>query len=86
MENIVRKGEIACNKQFLLFSQCFPQLYICSVTKNAVLCGNGLRALSPLLLRRRDHDVKVGSNRSTWMYIYNLMLSELLDIKQRPFK
>ena len=23
MENIMRKGEIACNKQFLLFSQCF---------------------------------------------------------------
>ena len=23
MENIVRKGEIAFNKQFLLFSQCF---------------------------------------------------------------
>ena len=23
MENIVRKGEIACNKHFLLFSQCF---------------------------------------------------------------
>ena len=23
MEDIVRKGEIACNKQFLLFSQCF---------------------------------------------------------------
>ena len=23
LENIVRKGEIACNKQFLLFSQCF---------------------------------------------------------------
>ena len=22
-ENIVRKGEIVCNKQFLLFSQCF---------------------------------------------------------------
>ena len=22
-ENIVRKGEIACHKQFLLFSQCF---------------------------------------------------------------
>ena len=22
-KNIVRKGEIACNKQFLLFSQCF---------------------------------------------------------------
>ena len=23
MKNIVRKGEIACNKQFLLFSKCF---------------------------------------------------------------
>ena len=23
VENIVRIGEIACNKQFLLFSQCF---------------------------------------------------------------
>ena len=23
VENIVRKGEIACNKQFLLFTQCF---------------------------------------------------------------
>ena len=28
IENIVRKGEIACYKQFLLFSQCFPLLYI----------------------------------------------------------
>ena len=26
VENIVRKGEIACCKQFLLFSQCFPKL------------------------------------------------------------
>ena len=26
VENIVGKGEIACYKQFLLFSQCFPQL------------------------------------------------------------
>ena len=23
----MRKGEIACYKQFLLFSQCFPQLH-----------------------------------------------------------
>ena len=23
VENIVRKGEIACNRQFLLFPQCF---------------------------------------------------------------
>ena len=27
VENIVRKGEIACYKQFLLFSQCFCTLY-----------------------------------------------------------
>ena len=31
----MRKGEITCYKQFLLFSQCFPQLYIISVSK----CG-----------------------------------------------
>ena len=35
VENIVRKGEIAFYKQFLLFSQCFPQLYIFSASK----CG-----------------------------------------------
>ena len=33
IENIVTKGEIACYKQFLLFSQCFPQLYILSASK-----------------------------------------------------
>ena len=37
-ENFVRKGEIACSKQFLLFSQCFPKLYFL----NSALCGNGL--------------------------------------------
>ena len=42
LENMVRKGEIACYKQFLLFSQCFLQLYISLVRQNAVLCGNGL--------------------------------------------
>ena len=31
----MRKAEIACYKQFLLFSQCFPQLYIISASK----CG-----------------------------------------------
>ena len=41
VENIVREGEIACYKHFLLFLQCFPQLYIFSASK-CVLCGNGL--------------------------------------------
>ena len=35
VENSVKKGEIACYKQFLLFSQCFLQLYIFSASK----CG-----------------------------------------------
>ena len=35
VENTVRKGEIACYKQFLLLSQCFPKLYIFSASK----CG-----------------------------------------------
>ena len=36
----MRKGEIACYKQFLLFSQCFPHLYIYSVSK-CWFCGYG---------------------------------------------
>ena len=35
VENVVRKGEIACNKQFLLFSQCF-HCYISSVRENGL--------------------------------------------------
>ena len=35
VENIVRKGEIACYKQFLLFLQYFVQLYILIASK----CG-----------------------------------------------
>ena len=38
-KTFVRKGEIACYKQSLLFSQCFPQLYIFSASKY----GNGLK-------------------------------------------
>ena len=39
MENIVRKGEIACNKQFLQFSQCFlPYIALtCSSPEHEVL-------------------------------------------------
>ena len=43
VENIVRQGEIACHKQFLLFSQGFPTtiIYI-FVRQNAALCVSGL--------------------------------------------
>ena len=37
VENIVRKGEIACYKQFLLLSQCFQQLYIFSASKCCIV-------------------------------------------------
>ena len=38
LENILRKGAIACYKQFLLFSQCFPLLYIFSESKHSIVC------------------------------------------------
>ena len=43
VENIVRKGEIACYKQFLFFSLCFLQLYMSLMCQNEALCGNGLK-------------------------------------------
>ena len=48
----MRKGEIACYKQFLLFSNCFPQLYIFSASK----CGNGLT-----LQKQNFRPVQIGS-------------------------
>ena len=36
VENIVRKGEIACNKQFLLFSQCFLPYMVLIFILNAL--------------------------------------------------
>ena len=41
VENIVRKGGIACYKQFLLFSYVF-HCYISLVHQNVALCSNGL--------------------------------------------
>ena len=39
VENIVRKGEIACNKQFLLFSQCFlPYMVLIFHLKCTLTC------------------------------------------------
>ena len=35
------KGKIACCKQFVLFSQCFPQLYFFNASKCNIVC-NGL--------------------------------------------
>ena len=43
----MKKGEIACYKQFLLFSKCFLQLYIFSASKYGIVC-NGLNAHTSL--------------------------------------
>ena len=58
VENIVTKGEIACNKQFLLFLQCFPpfmalifhskctvkcRLQFISIWTSIQFCRNGLK-------------------------------------------
>ena len=46
VKNIVRKGEIACNKQFLLFSQCFlPAMVLifhfkCISKMSSAICFN----------------------------------------------
>ena len=37
VEKNVRKGEIACYKQFLLFSQYFPQLNIFIASKSGIV-------------------------------------------------
>ena len=37
VENVARKGEIACYKQCLLFSRCFPELYILNASKCVIL-------------------------------------------------
>ena len=44
VENIVRKREITCYKQFLLFSQYFPQLYSFNASKCGIV-GNGLNSI-----------------------------------------
>ena len=49
----MRKEEIACYKQFLLFSQCFLQLYIFSVA----LCVKGLTVSFELITITKDMDV-----------------------------
>ena len=41
--NIVRRGEIACYRQFLLFSQFLFHTYLSLVSQNVAMCGNGLK-------------------------------------------
>ena len=42
VKNIVEKGEIARNEQFLLFPQCFKRL-VSKGRQKGSLCGNGLK-------------------------------------------
>ena len=49
----MRKEEIAWKKQFFLFSQCFPELYISLVHQKGALCGNGLKVIKTCIFT--DH-------------------------------
>ena len=40
VENVVREGEIACNKQFLLFSQCFLPFMALHFKMSSAICFN----------------------------------------------
>ena len=52
MENIVRKGEIACNKQFLLFPQCFlPYMILIRDTFKVCRVSNKIMKLHDFLHR-----------------------------------
>ena len=74
VENMVRKGEIACYKQFLLFSQCFPQLYISLVRENVALCGNNLNILTeaPNIMLPTENDISepTGFKQKYFLYLF----------------
>ena len=63
VENIMRKGEIACYKKFLLFLQCFPLLYNFS----AALCGNGLSLV--LIGNSFSHQCSTATTSSMFLWI-----------------
>ena len=69
VENIVRKGEIACYKQFLLFSQCFLQVYISLVRQNAALCDNGLTGTTGTASSRTIMTVSIIT--ATFYFLYH---------------
>ena len=54
VENIVRKGEIACNKQFLLFSQCFLLSHITIVET----MNSGGRGMNPVIMTIINPQIK----------------------------
>ena len=70
------KGEIACLKQFLLFSQCFPQLNIFSVSKLRHCVGMGQLGTFE---HRSDHT-------KASIYISHLTNSLTLSINFRCFQ
>ena len=66
----MRKEEIACHKQFLLFSQPFPQLYIFSASK---CCSVWQWVKSPEVVF--EQNVGEGENGSNKLNIAKIMIS-----------
>ena len=73
VENIARKGEMACNKPFLLFSQCFPQLYIFSASK----CGTVWLWVNEQAQVLDMNQKKEGSQNGTWWNYATFVFSEM---------
>ena len=95
VENITRKGEIACDKQFLLFSQCFHS-YISLVCQNAILCGNGLNLYHAITTLNDPVQATFGKHRekrrkcwhpafSTFLQDFLLFPRQILIFKSRLF-
>ena len=73
VENAMGKGEIALNKQFLLFPQCFPKTNVMPTCKNKSLVGKGLISKFQLQLKARLMD-------DFWLNVY-LYMHFLLQIR-----
>ena len=79
MENVVRKGEIACNKQFFLFSQCFlPYMVLFFYFKCTLKCC--LRFVSIM----KDQS-KLLSSGNKLMYVISGSVQCFREMSSVPF-
>ena len=78
MENIVRKAEISCYKLFLLFSQCFPQLYIFTIVETKDSSKRGINPVAMTIINpQKEYLQSQGSNKQPPVLKSAMLLSEL---------
>ena len=85
---MVRKGEIVCYNQFLLFSQCFFTAMLSLAHQNQALCGNGLTPLNNKMFALSklkyftDYDLTVAHNINfVFERVENIVGTQTLDIQ-----